>query len=368
VRARLHYIDWLRVLAVLLLFPFHVSRVFDAGDPFYVKSAHLSMPLTYVLGFISVWHMPLLFVLAGASTYFALSRRTGRQYAAERVKRLLVPFVFGIFVLIPPQTWYGARFNSGYTASFARYMLSGSFLVWNIHDGGDYYGGLGIGQLWFILWLFAISLAALPLVLRARTGIALERMTRFSALLAKPLGWLLAAVLLFAADAMPDPVGKNIFWFFVLFVLGYAAVSTSGFMEAAERHRFVTLPAGLALSLWWALTWQWRNALADPSVVRAVVTLCGMLATWLTVLGLLGWGRALLDRPSAVLSYLGEASYPLYILHQTVIVVAAFYLVKLPVGGVAQWVALLIVAIAGTFALYEAARRVNPLRALLGMK
>ena len=76
--ARQHYIDWLRVLAVLLLFPFHVSRVFNTDDPFYVKAAHLSGPLSDALNFISVWHMPLLFVLAGASTFFALGKRSAR--------------------------------------------------------------------------------------------------------------------------------------------------------------------------------------------------------------------------------------------------------------------------------------------------
>ena len=60
--------------------------------------------------------------MAGASTYYALRRRSGGQYLSERVKRLLVPFVFGFFVLIPPQTWYGARFNSGYTDSFWHYL------------------------------------------------------------------------------------------------------------------------------------------------------------------------------------------------------------------------------------------------------
>ena len=111
--ARQHYIDWLRVLAVLLLFPYHVSRVFNAGDPFYVKADQVSGALNGVLAFVSVWHMPLLFLLAGASTYFALGRRSSGQYLGERVKRLAVPFVFGFFVLIPPQTWYGGRFNSG---------------------------------------------------------------------------------------------------------------------------------------------------------------------------------------------------------------------------------------------------------------
>ena len=80
--SRQHYVDWLRVLAVLLLFPFHVSRVFNMGEAFYVKSAHLWSPLGYVLGFISQWHMQLLFLLAGMSTYFALRKRGGGRYVA----------------------------------------------------------------------------------------------------------------------------------------------------------------------------------------------------------------------------------------------------------------------------------------------
>ena len=89
--SRRYYIDWLRVLAVLLLFPFHISRVFNVAKPFYVKGAHLSRRLNYVLRFISTWHMQLLFLLAGASTYYALRKRGGGGYLFERVKRLLVP-------------------------------------------------------------------------------------------------------------------------------------------------------------------------------------------------------------------------------------------------------------------------------------
>src|SRR5512135_1536597 len=78
--ARRHDIDWLRVLAVLLLFPFHTLRVYNAGEAFYVKGAHPSAAVNAVTEFISLWHMPLLFLLAGASTYFALGRRSSRQY------------------------------------------------------------------------------------------------------------------------------------------------------------------------------------------------------------------------------------------------------------------------------------------------
>jgi fucose 4-O-acetylase-like acetyltransferase len=187
--ARLHFIDWLRVLAVLLLFPYHVSRVFNAEDDFYVKAATLSEPLSVVLGFISVWHMQLLFLLAGASTYFALRKRSSRQYLGERARRLGIPFVFGIFVvLIPLQTWYGARFNSGYTDSFWHYLVSGDFLQWNIEGGGDYYGGFGFGHLWFIFVLLLVSALTLPLLSRGagRTGAFLQGVSRR---LAHPAWW-----------------------------------------------------------------------------------------------------------------------------------------------------------------------------------
>jgi glucans biosynthesis protein C len=167
---RLYYIDWLRVLAVLLLFPFHTLRVFNADDPWYVKADTLSTPVTYLLDFISVWHMQLLFLLAGASTCLALRKRRNRQYLGERLLRLGIPFDFGILVLIPPQTYFGARFNSGYTESYWYYITSGDFLQWNVKDGGDYYGGFGIGHLWFILILLLVSIVALPLLAWGRGG------------------------------------------------------------------------------------------------------------------------------------------------------------------------------------------------------
>jgi glucans biosynthesis protein C len=366
---RIHYIDWLRVLAVLLLLPFHTSRVFNAGEPFYVKSAHLSVVLSYILWFISIWHMPLLFLLAGASSYFALERRRGGQYAIERVKRLLVPFVFGFFVLIPPQTWYGARFNSGYSASYWTYITSGSFLVWNIHDGGDYYGGFGIGQLWFILWLFVISLVALPLLLWGRGERGSRAMSRFARMLAKPQWWLLAAFLLLLGRALPDPVGKPPFYFLVFFVLGYSIMfEHEAFAATAVRYRWAALLFGSALSVWWVLTGPLRDSMPDPSFPLAGIALLGELGCWLMLVGMMGFGKRWLDQPSAALSYLSEGSYPVYILHQTVIVVAAFYVVQLSWSGPVQWVLLLAIAVVGTGALYEVVRRVGFLRPMLGMR
>ena len=368
VSARIHYIDWLRVLAVLLLFPFHVSRVFNYGDPFYVKSEHLSMALNYVLGFIDYWHMPLLFLLAGASSYFALRKRTGGQYVVERVKRLLVPFLFGWLVLIPPQTWYGARFHVGYDQSYWYYLTSGDWLVFNIRDGGDYYGGFGMGHMWFVLWLFVISLVALPLLLWGRSDKGRAALERFARRLARPAWWLLAGFIIFVGEALPDPVGKNPFYYAAFFVLGYCIMFDSAFITSAEKYRWLALALGFGIEIAWMATGPLRDSLPDPGVPIALISLTGNLGRWLVMVGLLGVGKRYLDRTSAALAYLAPASYPLYILHQTVIVVAAFYIVQLAIGGVAQWTLLLVVAVAVTFALYEAVRRVPGLRTLMGIK
>jgi glucans biosynthesis protein C len=368
VSKRIHYIDWLRVLAVLLLFPFHTLRVFNAGDPFYVKAAVTSMPVTYLLAFIDRWHMPLLFLLAGASTYIAMKKRTGGQYMGERAKRLLLPFVLGLLLIIPPQTWIGAQFNSAYSGSFLTYITSGDFLVWNIRNGGDYYGGFGVGHLWFVLWLFMVSLLALPLMLWSRGDRGRAWMDRWARRLAKPAWWLLPPALIWLGDGLPDLAGKNPFYYLAFFVLGALAFADESFGDAAERFWAAALSLGTVVTVAFIATGSLRNALPDPSVGLFLVNYTGFLGTWLMIVGFLGAGKKWLDRPSPVLAYLAEGSYPVYILHQTVIVLLAFVVITLPIAWPLQWVLLLVSSVAVTFALYEGARRLRPVRFTLGMK
>jgi glucan biosynthesis protein C len=365
---RLHYIDWLRVLAVLLLFPFHTSRVFNFGEAFYVKSPYLSMAINYSLGFVDRWHMPLLFLLAGCSAYFSLAKRSPGTFARERWVRLGVPLLFGILVIMPPQTYVGARFNSGYTETFRYYITSLDFLRWNIHDGGDYYGGFGVGQLWFILFLLVFSMVALPIFAWGRSERGSARVGAWARRLARPAWWLLPPAILWFAEGMPDLFGKRAVYYLVLFILGFIVVADDAFAESAERYRFAALAIGTVLCAGYVAAWPVRESLPDPSVALTAVNYLGMLGVWTMLIGMLGAGRRYLDRPSRSLSYLAEASYPVYILHQTAIVVLAWFVVKAPIGGVAQWVVILAGSVIASFAIYEVVRRVGPLRFLFGMR
>lgn len=365
---RLHYIDWVRVLAVLLLFFFHVSRVYNADDPFYVKAAVLSAPLSYVLNFISVWHMPLLFVLAGASVFLAFGRRGAKDFRRERRLRLLIPFIFGFFVLIPPQTWIGARFNAGYVQSFWHYMVSGDFLRWNIKDGHDFYGGFGFGHLWFIIVLFVLTMVCVPLFVWGRgRGHAFVR--RFAHALAPPAGLAIAAVLIMIGAILPDPTGLGLFYYLAFLLLGYVIMSDTRFTQAAERYRLAALAAGGSLSAWWVIQGQHLiDSVPKVSWQCAALGFARESAAWLMIVGLLGLGKRYLDRPSQALSYLGEASYPVYIIHQTVIVIGAYFVVRWAASEPLQWMTLLVGSVACTFGLYEIVRRFAPTRFLFGMR
>ena len=95
------YIDNLRNYTILLLFPVHTFMVWnDFGSRFYVWLGE-SRLLSTLIVLVNPWFMPLLFVLAGISARHALEQRSRREYVKQRARKLLVPFLGGLLLLVP---------------------------------------------------------------------------------------------------------------------------------------------------------------------------------------------------------------------------------------------------------------------------
>lgn len=360
---RVLYIDSLRVLAVLLLIPFHSARLFDVWEPFYAKNAQTSMVLSIFIGVVNAFHMPLLFLLAGASTYFALAKRGSARYVGERALRLLVPFAFGVAVLIPPQSWFGARQNvEGFSQAYLPYWRG--FFAWDT-SVSDYFGGSGFGHLWFVLFLFIIAVITLPLL----RWFGCERGRVCTGWLAgRPKLTLLAFGMfaLFLAAFSPNPFGHDMASYVVYFTLGYLMAQEERLAAWTQPNRWWMLGLGIVLMVPVAFLADYLDAGFSPKAVAAGFSymLCGLLLT----LAMVGLGRAYLDRPYRWLPYASEASYPFYIWHQTVIVVAGFYIVRLSLGVWPEWVLVMAAGFIGSLALYEVVRRTAPTRFLFGMR
>ncbi|HLA82134.1 MAG TPA: acyltransferase [Thermoleophilia bacterium] len=365
---RRHDIDWLRIGAVLLLFPFHVARIFNVGEDFYVRDVAANSTLSYIVEILNPWHMPLLFLLAGASTWFALSHRGAGGYALERVKRLLIPFLFGMLVLVPPQSYLGLVSHGGVHDSFFAWFPN--FFHTNPDDPSGYFmGGRTLGHLWFIIHLFFYSVLALPIVLLLRHRIG-KRAISWLAKLAERRGIiLLFALFLCVAIPFPDMYGGNPVYLGMFFLLGYVLMSDNRFERAIDRHKFAALLLGFVPCVgiayfevrgWPAVSWP----LAAPLVDFAHY----LLVPWFCMIAMLGYGRRLLSFSNRFLKYAAQASYPVYLLHQTVIVAAGFAVLKLGAGVPLSYTAILVGSLAGSFLGYELVRRVNVLRFLFGMR
>jgi peptidoglycan/LPS O-acetylase OafA/YrhL len=367
--ARRYDIDWLRVLAVLLLFPFHTGRIFDTWGPWYVKNFALSDALTYFNNFVYPWHMPLLFLLAGASTWFALGFRSGGQYTKERFIRLLVPFIFGLLVIVPPQSYFGLLSHTGFSGSYFEWYPS--FFSVNSRDMDGYFlGGFTLGHLWFIAFLFLFSLLALPLFLYLRRRDSGKRLVGWLAAFCSLPGtiFLLAIPLFVMAwliDFYPNPL-----YFITYFVFGFILVADARFEKTIDRHKAVALVLGPVLYLLVAYlnTTGWPRGI--PSWLGPVIDIyIRGFAPWFFVIAILGYGRKFLNSGSQFLRYTGKASYPMYILHQTIIVIIGFYVVQSQAGILVKYVTILVTALVTTTIIYDLlVKRTNVTRFLFGMK
>ena len=363
-------LDWVRILAVLLLIPFHTARIFDTFETFYVKNGALSPWLSYVvIYFLNKWHMPILFLLAGASSWYALRFRSGGRYVAERLKRLLVPFVFGTLVVVPPQMYFALLHRAGAPGSYLEYYPT----FFRIRPPGmpDYTGvGLTWGHLWFILNLFLISLAALPLFLSLKTKSGQRVTAGLAGFLERgPAILLLALPFPFVRFLLPEIDGKPVFIHLMVFVFGFLLMSDARYRPALDRNRGLALLLGIACTAVDYAVSLSGVRFRDFSPESIVLYFMNGFNTWFWLVAVLGFGQRYLNAENKTLRYAREAAYPFYVLHQSVIVAIGFYVVQLEAGVLPKFVLVAAGSLAATVVLYDLiVRRNNVTRFLFGMK
>jgi len=359
---RLHYIDNLRWMCILILFPFHAAFVFSAGwYGYYVSSDEPSATAYLLTVSVEPWIMPLLFCIAGLSTKFALQKRTPHRYLKERVTKLLVPFLAGLFLICPVIAYYALKFHADYTGSFfgAFVHFFGSINTLQSQNGMN--GDFSIDHLWFILSLFIISVVALGVILSGQRQVRLhinpERVgLPVLSLLFIPV-WLLNYVGIYET-------GYSLLSYFAMFLIGYYLFARNSVQAKVEKYWAVLLAAWIILTM--GVIWTYGMFLGHHEVFWGYSALY-VLTGWTGVLALLGAGRHLLDRTNIFAAYMSAASYPVYIIHQAVLVAIAYYVVALKIPPALQFVAIVVFSVLLTFTCYEVIRRIPVMRALFGI-
>lgn len=353
--ARKHYIDNLRWLAILLLFPFHAAQLWcgDGSAPVFYVWSHVSMPLQVFSTAVYPWFMTLLFTIAGMSAKYALRRRTDRQFLAERAKKLLVPFVFGTLVLAPVMTYVANVFFFDYKGT---YLQQYGIFFTKFTDLTGYDGGFTPGHYWFLLYLFVISAFAL-LVVKVQKKLTPDLRAK-----SLPFGVLL---LMFVPEWLclyvANISGKSLGQFAFLFLLGYYVLSEDAAQEKIKRHRFISLALWLTSGVLYVYLYCFRGVQSE------LITGLYVLYGWTGILTLLGVGQKCLDFRSGLTDHMSRASFPIYILHMPVLTVVGFFVLKMQLGTAAQFTLVMLLSFVLTLALYELVRRVPVLRTMIGI-
>jgi hypothetical protein len=320
--------------------------------------------------------MPLFFLISGTGSRFALRRRTGHQYAIERVNRLFIPFIVGSLLLSPIQLYFQWRHQTE-TGQFVGTPLE-LFLAREHNMGPQFFGWAGY-HLWFLGFLFAFSLIALPLFLWFK-GNGGKRFIAWLAWLGERRGGLLLFILplvLVQFALRPFFPGEHdwtdFIYLLIFFIAGYILYADPRFARAIRRDWLLMLiPAILSTLFFFAagfldLATEWM----DTPGIPGFYLLWGMWAVngWCWTLFTLHVGMRFLDFSNKWLQYGQETIIPLFLLHQPVIIVIAYYVVQWDVGVPVKLPVVVLGSFLATLALVELlVKRVGPLRVLLGMK
>lgn len=351
---RLNWIDWLKVLVVFGAFVFHAAQPFVLTG-WLVTDSERSVPLSLYSGFGYLFGMPLMFLLAGATTWLATQRTGVAGHAAMRTRRLVVPLLLGLVILSPLQVWI-ATLAGGHLedpgAFLTRYLAS-----LRLPLGPTWFGDYGY-HLWFLAFLFFDVLIVLPLLPRLRAARDAGTL-RIGVFAQRPAG----QAALFAAILVPQLLIRPLFpvyrdWadFFLwlgYFVIGVLAMADRALLSAllGRRREFLWLLPVALLALVPILPFGSPLDLEHGtgfSPIGLVYIAWRTALGWLMVNSLIGFASRYLRARPRFLTWASGLVLPFYVLHHPVVVLVAALVVGMGIGMWAKFGLIVLLSLAGT--------------------
>ncbi len=370
-----HYgMDWLRIGAFALLIFYHVGMVFVPWN-FHVKlqiEDWVAVPMLAT----NPWRLALLFVVSGYASraLLARSRHVG-AFAGNRSKRLLVPLLVGVFVVVPPQPWAEVASKYGYTHGLPYFFAHDYFRFGTFH-------GIVLPtwqHLWFVvyLWVYTLLLAGLLAFSSARirggAQRAFDRVFATPALFVVPGLWAVAVTtLLFPGARETHALFGD--WvahasYFPMFLFGFGLAKSPATLALFARWWLAALVVALAsyaVVAWMEL--RWPGNVRVPFPWNRVFSAARGVQAWSAIAALIGIAERFWNRDHPWRATLTEAVFPFYIIHQTVIVLVAFWLIPAGLPMAANFGILVAATIVGCWAFYLGGRSIGWLRPLIGLR
>ncbi len=372
---RRYDLDWLRIIAFGLLIFYHIGMFYVTWD-WHVKSDHASPAIEPLMLLVNPWRLDLLFFISGVATVFLAGKLGALRLASSRFTRLFWPLLFGMLVIVPPQSYYeivsDIHFSSGYLDFYGKYLTG--YKGWCDQDGC-----LTVptwNHLWYVAYLLAYSLV-FALLWPVLKRIPLTWATRLPA----PVYFAVPIALYWFAQAIVQPRFEDTHAFvndwtvhthsFGFFLLGALAARFDRLFDIAAKSRWLSLVTGLVAyaAVSWLRQLYYANALPIPLDIAWIVgTFAESCQAVFMIFALLGFARRhLANADGRLRRTLTEAIFPFYIVHQTLIVIFAYNLNRLHLPIAVEATILIVATAGGCWLSYLIIRAISPLRPLFGL-
>lgn len=371
-------LDWIRILAFGSLILYHVGMYYVTWD-WHVKSPHASHAAEPLMLLVNPWRLSVLFLVSGAATAFIAARVSPPELARSRTWRLLVPLLFGMLVVVPPQAYFEVVEKISWPGSFVEFYRRYLAADPTFCRGKDCLILPTWNHLWFVAYLLVYTLLlALLLRLAPRSR---ERATAFAGrwltgwrVLLVP--WIYLAVIRIAlAPRFPATHALVDDWYnhalyLPVFVLGFLVARSDAIWQSMERLRWIALllaVASYAFIAWYFLL-RYAGGAQPPEGLRMFQRAVYALDQWAFIVAVCGFARRHIRRDGPARRYLTDAIFPFYIVHQTAIILFAVWMRPWNLHPFAEALVLIALVALVCVAAYEIARRVRWLRPLMGLR
>ncbi|WP_051275584.1 acyltransferase family protein [Aestuariibacter salexigens] len=375
---RRYDVDWVRSLAFIILIFYHVGMYYVADWGWHVKSLQQSVLLQELMILTNPWRMSLLFVVSGMTLALIQHKYSAPQLIKVRSKRILIPLIFGMLVIVPPQLYFELRQSQLFDGTYVTFL--GEYVNLNTQLAPHKPSPIGLltwNHLWYLPYLFCYSIVLLAL----RPIIDIVISDRY---IQRTQGWyfIAAMLLLFCAARIlradfPTTHALLDDWYnharyFLAMLAGYTLVKLPQVWSSAIQHRRRLLITGVITYAFFIadrngafpLFAQWYQQYETVKLSYSLIVAANSIG-WIGAA--IGFAGHYLNKPSATLRYLNNAILPCYILHQTLIILLAMWLLPLALPASIESALIIMLTAMGCVFGYEIIRRITVLRFLFGL-
>lgn len=355
---RQYYLDNIRNVIISGLFVAHSCEAYHMKEGFYVEGAPSLVP-TMIYNSLRSWYMAVLFLIAGLTTMYSLNKRTVKEYYKERCKRIFLPFVIGILIWVPVQSYFALRNHYGFRGNVV-YVYKHFFTTFTEGLYG-YDGGFTPSHLWFLIYLIAIALISFP-VIKYKKNTAQKQPININ-FVSLTLFTLLIYVVSYGAS--DESIGK----FIIFFMVGILVYDNESFYKWISEKCKLLCFLGISTNLCMSYMLIKMDGMNIWTFDYAWMRLIWAVSCTTMVFGVIGVGKRYFNKTNHVLSYLSTRSFAIYYIHMTVLVAVAYYVVTYISYGVFWQICMIIsISMVITFLLVELLGKVPGIRSVLGMK